>query len=197
MWWLCLENKFLIDFYLTRLHRCCILHSKRAHTHTLCVLVEWPESKEPVDSARSPRDKQQLLTSPKINRARPWERQPANAYNNMKKRGALRQLCLIEGRKPRKMWRDTDVLKEGEESFREPGGAWGKRGREEVSAPNSEKKRWKLKEEKGWDFIPASLNLTRQLTIKRQSSNAMLLCITKQTKEGCICHKIVVWCSNY
>lgn len=88
------------------------------------------------DSTRRPRHKQQILTSSKINRARAWERQPANLYNNVKKRGALRsawQLCLVKGEKPRGTWRDTEGLREGGERWRElegeeGDGIWDKSG---------------------------------------------------------------------
>lgn len=122
------------------------LDEQRAHTQTyterhIYVTVERPEpqqSQETVESAPCPRHKQQLLTSPKINRARAWESWPANLYNytergKKKKKsereslGKVRQLCLIKATKPRKMWRDTERLGEGEESWIDEEGARGKR----------------------------------------------------------------------
>lgn len=51
-------------------------------------LVEWPDSKEPVDPALWPGDKQRPLTSGGIDGTGAWERQPANLYNNVEeKRG--------------------------------------------------------------------------------------------------------------
>lgn len=70
------------DFNLTSVHHWRRLNKHaRAQTHARA-WVEWLESKEPAD-------KQQFLTSSKINRARAWERQPANLYNNVKKREGL------------------------------------------------------------------------------------------------------------
>lgn len=75
-------------------------------------LVEWPESKEPVNPALWPGDKQRPLTSAAINGAGAWERQPANFYNNVEeKRGFAESATAVlnQGKQAKRDVRGTQA----------------------------------------------------------------------------------------